>query len=65
MKELEKQIEYWIKSAKNDLETAESLFKSKHYDWCLFLSHLVIEKILNLTFTSSALKNLQKNISLK
>lgn len=50
MKDSEKQIDYWIKSAKHDLETAESLFKSKHYDWCLFISHLVIEKILKAFF---------------
>jgi len=42
----EQQISYWLKSAKHDLATAESLFKSKHYDWCLFVAHLVLEKTL-------------------
>lgn len=37
-------INYWIKSAKHDLETAETLFSSEKYDWCLFISHIVIEK---------------------
>lgn len=32
--------------AKKDVETAKDLFKSKHYDWCLFIWHLAIEKVL-------------------
>ncbi len=39
-------IEYWLKSAAHDLESAETLFEHKRYDWCLFLGHLVIEKTL-------------------
>ncbi|MCB4791596.1 MAG: HEPN domain-containing protein [Elusimicrobia bacterium] len=39
-------IKYWLESAKHDLAAANSLFKSKRYDWCLFLCHLVIEKTL-------------------
>lgn len=35
---------YWIKSAEHDLETAETLFSSEKYDWCLFICHIVIEK---------------------
>ena len=46
MKELEKQINYWLKSAEHDLATAESLFRTQHYAWCLFLAHLVLEKTL-------------------
>jgi HEPN domain-containing protein len=41
-------ITYWEKSAKNDLETAKLLFKKGKYHWCLFISHLVIEKALKL-----------------
>lgn len=40
------QIFYWVESAKHDLDVAETLFKTEKYDWCLFLSHLVIEKML-------------------
>ncbi|MDA3787933.1 MAG: HEPN domain-containing protein [Desulfobacula sp.] len=40
----QKQIDYWIASAKHDLEAAETLFQNKKYDWCLFLAHLVLEK---------------------
>ncbi len=39
-------IEYWLQSAKHDLDVAETLFEQGKYDWCLFLSHLVLEKTL-------------------
>ncbi|MDZ7363067.1 MAG: HEPN domain-containing protein [candidate division KSB1 bacterium] len=42
----EEHIAYWLKTAEHDLEAAESLFESKRYDWCLFIAHLVIEKVL-------------------
>ena len=29
---VEEQIDYWLKSARHDLKTAESLFENKHYD---------------------------------
>lgn len=37
-------INYWIKSAEEDLKSAESLFSSKRYHHCLFFCHLFIEK---------------------
>jgi HEPN domain-containing protein len=40
------QIDYWLKSASHDLDTAETLFANKKYDWCLFIGHLVLEKTL-------------------
>ena len=46
----EKQVAYWVKSAKHDLEAAEALIKEKKYDWALFLGHLVLEKILKANF---------------
>ena len=39
-------IKYWLDSADHDLDTAESLFSAGKYDWCLFLGHLVLEKVL-------------------
>ncbi|MFC2130568.1 HEPN domain-containing protein [Bacteroidota bacterium] len=39
-------IQHWIETAENDLQAAESNFNSGHYDWALFIGHLVIEKIL-------------------
>lgn len=39
-------IDYWINSAEEDLITAQALFDTGRYSWCLFISHLVIEKRL-------------------
>ena len=39
-------IKNWLLKAEKDVETAEDLYKSKHYDWCLFIWHLAIEKAL-------------------
>ena len=33
-------------SAEDDLSSAESMFVAGHYNWCLFISHLVLEKAL-------------------
>ena len=43
-------IQHWIDSAENDLETANILFNSKKYEWCLFISHLVVEKAVKAVF---------------
>ncbi|OIO38834.1 MAG: hypothetical protein AUJ72_01860 [Candidatus Omnitrophica bacterium CG1_02_46_14] len=39
-------IEYWKKSAQKNWKTSLDLFKTKHYDACLFFCHLTIEKLL-------------------
>jgi HEPN domain-containing protein len=39
-------IDYWINSADEDLITAQALFEAGRYSWCLFISHLIIEKAL-------------------
>lgn len=44
--EINEHIGYWLESADHDWETAKSLFRSEKYDWCLFIGHLVLEKIL-------------------
>jgi HEPN domain-containing protein len=43
-------IAYWLKSAEHDLQSAETLFQHQRYDWCLFLGHLIIEKVLKAFF---------------
>lgn len=43
-------VQYWIKAAAHDWNVAEVLFQNKRYDWCLFIGHLVIEKILKAHF---------------
>jgi HEPN domain-containing protein len=39
-------INYWIESSDIDFSTMESLYRTKHYSWSLFIGHLVIEKLL-------------------
>jgi len=43
-------IKYWVDSAEHDLMASESLFSSCKYDWCLFVGHLVLEKLLKALF---------------
>ena len=39
-------MKYWFESAENDYETMKVLYKNKKNTWCLFIGHLVIEKLL-------------------
>ncbi len=48
----DKMIKNWLLKAEKDVETAEDLYKSKHYDWCLFIWHLAIEKALKVKILS-------------
>jgi HEPN domain-containing protein len=44
--DIKQQTTYWLESAAHDLEVAETLFRNQKYDWCLFIGHLVLEKVL-------------------
>ena len=44
--DIEKQIDYWIQGAENDLTTADLLIREKRILHGLFFCHLVIEKIV-------------------
>ena len=46
MNNIKKQIDFWEKSAKKELDTARDLFDLKRYDACLFFCHLALEKLL-------------------
>ncbi|MFC1613218.1 HEPN domain-containing protein [Patescibacteria group bacterium] len=46
MDNLKEQINYWKKSAERNWDTTLSLYKTKHYDSCLFFCHLTLEKLL-------------------
>ena len=46
----EEHIKYWLESTEHDLKSAESILKSRRYDWCLFVGHLALEKILKAVF---------------
>lgn len=39
-------IDYWFNSAINNRQAAEDNYTMKHYDWCLFLWQLTLEKTL-------------------
>lgn len=44
--DIKKQIEYWVSSANNDLETIDYLMQGKRYLYALFLCHLSVEKLI-------------------
>jgi len=44
--DVEKTVKYWFDGAKDDLDTAESLFQTRKYPYALFFGHLAIEKLL-------------------
>lgn len=39
-------LNYWKNSSENDFHTVEDLLNSNNYTWALFISHIVIEKLL-------------------
>jgi len=40
------QMDYWIKSAEDDIPVMEHLLSSGDYLWSLFIGHLILEKML-------------------
>ena len=56
----EEHIKYWLESA--DLESAESILDSGRYDWCLFIGHLALEKILKAIFVDRNDNNMPPKI---
>jgi HEPN domain-containing protein len=55
-------IKYWRESAQHDLESAESLFESKKFDWSLFLGHLVLEKTIKAIYVEKNDSNMPPKI---
>jgi len=51
-------INYWKNSAESDFKTMQNLYNSKDYCWCLFVGHLVIEKLLKAAYV----KNNDENV---
>jgi len=43
----------WIESSDDDFETMVAMFERKRYSWCLFVGHLVIEKLLKAVFVKT------------
>ncbi len=50
-------IESWVNSSDKDFATMNDMYKTKHYDWALFMGHLSIEKLLKAVY----LKNTDEN----
>ena len=50
-------IESWKNSSDKDFLTMNDLYKTKHYDWALFMGHLSIEKLLKALY----LKNTEES----
>ncbi|MFH1050285.1 MAG: HEPN domain-containing protein [bacterium] len=46
-------IKYWIESAEEDLESAYVNFESSRYNWCMFIGHLALEKLLKANFVKT------------
>ncbi len=46
----DEQIKHWVTLAENDLPVAEHLFENGYYVWCLYIGHLVLEKILKAVY---------------
>jgi hypothetical protein len=49
----DKMIQYWLDSSNDDFETMITLYENKRYSWCMFLGHLVIEKLLKALFVKT------------
>ena len=58
----EEHIKYWRESAQHDLKSAESIFNSGRYDWCLYVGHLALEKILKAIFVDKNDNNIPPKI---
>lgn len=58
----EDHVAYWKESSLHDLESAEAIFLCKKYDWCLFVGHLALEKILKSAFVDRHDNNIPPKI---
>jgi len=44
--DIEKIVRHWIETSDDDFNTMLVLFRSKSYNWALFMGHIAIEKLL-------------------
>ncbi len=54
---IEKIFAYWIETSDEDFETMNLLFRSKKYNWALFLGHISLEKLLKAYFVKNKEKH--------
>jgi HEPN domain-containing protein len=50
---IKEHIKFWLNSAEEDLESAQVNFDNHRYNWCLFIGHLAIEKVLKANFVKT------------
>jgi HEPN domain-containing protein len=58
----EEHIKYWRESSQHDIESSESIFSSGRYEWCLFVGHLALEKILKAIYVDRNDNNIPPKI---
>jgi HEPN domain-containing protein len=46
MAKLAPMVRYWLRTARDDVRAAATLFRGRHYRWVVFCCHLAIEKAL-------------------
>ena len=49
-KDIKKIINHWTVTSNDDFRTMNALFKSKSYNWTLFVGHISVEKLLKALF---------------
>jgi len=52
-------MEHWIESAEDDYGVMKDLYTAKRYNWCLFVGHLVIEKLVKAVYAKNIPENPQ------
>lgn len=55
--DIEKIKNHWIKTSEEDFKTMKKLFKSKSYNWALFVGHISVEKMLKALYVKSVGKH--------
>lgn len=50
-------MEYWTTASDKDYNSMKSIYEAKQYTWCLFIGHLVIEKLLKAIYAKKNEEN--------
>jgi len=60
-----KLVNYWLKTAEDDLKVVDHLFEKGDYSWALFIAHLVLEKVLKVYYVKEVGKQAPYSHSLR
>ena len=55
--EIEKVFHHWVAISDKDAITMINLYNSKDYSWCLFIGHLVLERLLKASIVRKTFKH--------